>query len=454
MPWPTTTEFSDAIQNPSVCFRENPELARGEVSVYPSGGRAGMPVVYTGQFACVYKVTTDGKDIAVRCFTREVKDQQLRYSRLYEYLTAALPDPFVGFQYLEHGMQIKGQWYPIVKMDWAEGAPLNRFVEQNLAKPENLRALAARWRGAIGGLRGLGIAHNDLQHGNVVVQDDRLRLVDYDGIFLPDFHGEASPETGHKNYQHPRRSEQNYDAQIDNFPALVVYLSLLALVADSSLWQLFYNDDNLLLTQKDYANPQGSQCLQALKQSPDDTVKELTAQLERYCALPVEQVPDLESILRGDALPQPASELPDPLESPGTYRILLQNQPGNPRPPQPVAPSNTLLKCPKCGLNNDVGLIYCVNPECQSQLSPESRTCLCSSVIPANARFCLNCGRKQGQPAASPSQPAQPTAAPRPGPARPPTSAANPTARKTCPNCRSQLLSTAIFCPRCGTVTI
>ena len=153
---------------------------------------------------------------------------------------------------------VKGQWYPIVRMDWASGEPLNRFIRNNLGNSDAIADVARRWRGEVmAPLRGLNIAHNDLQHGNVMVEaNGRLHLVDYDGIFLPRFQGEPSPEIGHKNYQHPQRSAGNYDDQIDNFPAFVIYLSLLALRADQSLWDRFYNDDNLLLTQRDYSNPE------------------------------------------------------------------------------------------------------------------------------------------------------------------------------------------------------
>ena len=53
-----------------------------------------------------------------------------------------------------------------------------------------LSRVARRWRGAFGDLLSRDIAHNDLQHGNIMVQpDSSIRLVDYDGIFLPQYQG-------------------------------------------------------------------------------------------------------------------------------------------------------------------------------------------------------------------------------------------------------------------------
>ena len=180
----------------------------------------------------------------MRCFTREVKDQQTRYNQLSDYLSDVLPPSFVRFEYVEHGISRKGSWYPIVKMDWVEGESLSSFVGSRLKEPDTLRRIAARWRGGpAASLSGLRIAHNDLQHGNVMVQGDgNVRLVDYDGIFLPQFRGERSPELGHKNYQHPLRKAEDYDAYVDNFPSLVIYVSLLAIAADPGLWS-FYNQD-------------------------------------------------------------------------------------------------------------------------------------------------------------------------------------------------------------------
>ena len=86
-----------------------------------------------------------------------------------------------------------------------EGESLSNFVGSHLNDPDALRRIAAQWRGGpAASLRGLGIAHNDLQHGNVMVQaDGRIRLVDYDGMFLPRFRGSAALNWGTRTSSTP-----------------------------------------------------------------------------------------------------------------------------------------------------------------------------------------------------------------------------------------------------------
>ena len=333
MPWPGITDFSEAVQNPQLCFR-GAELEAAEVLL----NQRGMPLVFSGAFACVYCVSVGGRKFAVRCFTREVRDQQHRYNQLSEYLISVLPMSFVHFEYIDRGIHLRGGWYPIVRMEWVEGESLSSFVGSRLHDPDALLRVAAQWRGGpAASLRGLRIAHNDLQHGNVMVQaNGRLRLVDYDGMYLPQFRGERSPELGHKHYQHPLRTADDYDAYVDNFPSLVIYLSLIALASDPGLWS-FNNEDNLIFTRNDYADPRTSDLFEQLRKSPDQFVATLTRRLEECCALPVEQVPDIETILQGMPLGLgPSAAASAPSAPPPVAPPSAAGPAQAPRPPVPA----------------------------------------------------------------------------------------------------------------------
>ena len=365
MPWPGQTDFSEAVQNPAVCFKGT-ELESGEVSLNPRG----LPLMWSGSFACVYSLSVGNQKFAVRCFTREIKDQQSRYEQLSNYLDGVLPPAFVSFEYLENGINLRGDWYPAVKMEWVEGDPLGKFVDSNVNEPDTLRRIARQWRGGTtANLRGLRIAHNDLQHGNVMVQKDGgIRLVDYDGMFLPQFRGQRSPELGHKNYQHPLRTSEDYDDHVDNFPTLVIYTSLLAIAAEPEVWS-FFNEDNLIFTRDDYADPKGSEIFRRLKISPDPVVVSLIKGLEECCSLPVMEVPDLETILHGlppapgpartPAATAPRTTTPAAGHAPATpsqaasaseYRQILQAQQHGAAPSTPAAPSTTGTAPPQTGV--------------------------------------------------------------------------------------------------------
>ena len=409
MPWPGMTDFSEAVQNPAVCFKGT-ELQSGEVAL----NKQGLPLIFSGSFACVYSLSVGNQKFAVRCFTKETKDQQSRYEQLTNYLYGVIAPAFVDFEYLEHGINFRGDWYPVVKMEWVEGDSLSKFVGSNINEPDRLRRIAAQWRGGTtANLRGLRIAHNDLQHGNVMVQKDdnqeedspekfRIRLVDYDGMFLPQFRGEGSPELGHKNYQHPLRTSKDYDDYVDNFPTLVIYTSLLAIAAEPDVWS-FFNDDNLIFTGADYADPKSSAIFNRLNNSPDPAVVNLTKCLEECCSLPVKEVPDLETILH-DLPPSPAPSTRAPAPSapgittraagagPATpsapasaagYRQILEAQqrgavpstPAAPPPPQ-AAPPQTGIMCSQCNRPVNPSDRFCHRLRCAGSRAG-SRPCFC-----------------------------------------------------------------------------
>src|SRR5207248_11538867 len=117
----------------------------------------------------VYEVRNRKSRWAVRCFLRQVSDQQRRYTLLSQHLQGFSIPSVVDFEYVTDGILVSGQWFPIVRMEWVEGDSLSSYIAQNIKNPHALTNLAKRLRGLVNSLRGNHLAHGDLQHGNILV---------------------------------------------------------------------------------------------------------------------------------------------------------------------------------------------------------------------------------------------------------------------------------------------
>lgn len=253
--WPTARQFTEAVQCPAICFA-NPLLK----STLPAVDRLGMPLVTSGQFAYVYKLKSSNgsNDVAVRCFRGYLGDRDQRYRAIQDYLQSH-PVPFISeFVYASEGILIGGRRFPILFMDWIDGPTLDVYIHEMLERKEVLLHLSQEWLKLIAALHDAEVAHGDLQHGNIIVQNGSLRLVDHDGIFVPQMDQWTASEVGHQNYQHPLRDPQNFDANLDNFSAIVIYLALISLAEKPDLWREFH-DENLLFNRTDFLKPSQSQ---------------------------------------------------------------------------------------------------------------------------------------------------------------------------------------------------
>jgi hypothetical protein len=191
-------------------------------------------------------------------------------------------------------MIVRGRKYPILVMDWIEGATLDVHIEGVLKLADarrHLRRLADQWLHTINELYQLGCAHGDLQHGNVLVDNGAYTLVDFDGFFVPSLTGLPSIENGHIHYQHPQRRAEFFGGTLDRFSSLVIYLSLIALERDPQLWQR-YHDENLLFKRPDFEAPGKTPLWGDLKRL-DAGCRRLTEVLERACLAPAAASPCL-----------------------------------------------------------------------------------------------------------------------------------------------------------------
>jgi hypothetical protein len=213
----------------------------------------------------------------------------------------------VDFQFLREGVRVWGQWYPILKMEWVEGEPLIRYLRRNLQNPTELFGFATKFLQMMLDLQQRSIAHGDIQHGNILVTNKDIRLIDYDGMFVPELAGLSSHELGNPNYQHPARRASDFGSYLDHFSVWVVLTSLAGLIFDQNFWDRFNaGDDCLLFRREDFIDPDSSAVLQELRWTVDPNVKALTDVI--LSLLRQTSIATLGAPSSTVALPQPAAQ--------------------------------------------------------------------------------------------------------------------------------------------------
>jgi serine/threonine protein kinase len=297
--WPTPIEYQDALSNPAACLIA-PDLQRSRIEEQTPYG---APLPVAGQFAHVYRLRlADGRSYALRLFLREASDRAARYSEIQNYLGSLPSQPsFVPFAYLPNGIRIGSVNFPVVVMNWVEGEPLHVYIERHLNDSERMKQLTKDWVALVQGLETLRIAHGDLQQDNLLLdsQTGALRLIDYDGMFVPGLAGQPSAELGHPAYQHPLRDRSHFSPALDRFSALVILSTLRVLCDAPDLWYRFHNGDNLLFRREDYVAPEESNTFRIVRASVwrfPDAIRALDLLKTACRALPLE-APRLELAL-------------------------------------------------------------------------------------------------------------------------------------------------------------
>ena len=295
MSWPAHQDYSEAVQNPLAAFADA-ELKRGQVEV----NNLGLPKPCSGAFAVVFRIKVPSRSWAVKCFTSEVPDQHQHYDAISKHLAGARLSHIVPFTYLPAGIKVQGRTYPLLKMEWIQGDSLGVFIERNLNNPTALRALADKWIKMIAALQAAGIAHGDLQHGNILVVGGEFRLIDYDGMFVPALRGRRSGELGQRNYQHPARTESHFAPQLDNFSAWLIWFSIKVLIVHPDVWRKYNGGDEcLILRKEDFLDPSNSGVLRELSNSPNNEIQALTELFVSFQKLSPLGVPPIdENIIR------------------------------------------------------------------------------------------------------------------------------------------------------------
>ncbi|MBY0546170.1 MAG: hypothetical protein K2W95_02705 [Candidatus Obscuribacterales bacterium] len=306
-PWPAPQDYNEAVQNPHLCFTDA-ELRSGT----PEVNALGLPFVASGAFASVYKFNCGSSARAVRCFLSPVNDREYRYQQLSDYICSDDLVYTVNFEYQSNGIQALSTQVPILKMEWVEGMALNLFIDEFLVSQGEMANLLHLFRRMTQSLHDAGVAHGDLQHGNILVRDNELVLVDYDGMFVPSLAGHQSNELGHPNYQHPGRNALHFGPYLDAFSSWVIDTSLFALTVDPSLWYSLKGGDECLLFRKaDFLDPDKSAAMNTLLNHSCDELVQRVRYTLGLLSQPVALLPGVS--IKGEPLLRPREGFQAPI---------------------------------------------------------------------------------------------------------------------------------------------
>lgn len=264
--YPTISRYIEVMREPAGFFRTlTPDCER---DIY------GEPRMMTGGNAVVFKVRIDGKPWALKCYTKP----HVSVGTVYEAIPQLGSDLLCESRFLPQEIFVSGPgggaWYDATLTEWAEGHTLEFAIRKALRDSGALHktrckagrcmcsdavggtghntalaSLAENFDRLAGELLNSPWAHGDLKPENIIVAPSgRMRLIDYDAMFVPQLAGRKADEQGTPLYQHPRRSIHHFDRHIDDYPVALISATLHALALDERLHITFGNSDSFLFT--------------------------------------------------------------------------------------------------------------------------------------------------------------------------------------------------------------
>lgn len=240
---PTVSEYIDALANPHGLFR-----TLGAVE--PETDAWGNVRFIAGGNAVVFRVAADERQLMLKCYIRPPRHSREVYGWL-----ATHPDPLLSpARLLTEELYVydalgRGAYHDVVVAEWVDGTTLDTEIRRAAREygPLRFRELSVAFDALASQLLRREWAHGDLKPENIVVEPDgRMRLVDYDAMFVPPLRGSATAELGTPPFQHPARNENHFDTHIDDYPVALISICLRALALDSGLFARHNTGDNLL----------------------------------------------------------------------------------------------------------------------------------------------------------------------------------------------------------------
>ncbi|MBR5237564.1 MAG: hypothetical protein IKV26_02500 [Paludibacteraceae bacterium] len=242
-----------SIENQSALIRD--EHARKGKFLRDSQNRL---YAYSGGFTVVYPYVSNKEKWAFRCWHASMGNVRTRFEIISKVMQSSKASYLSEFVYVNDGIVVDGQVYPITRMKWVDGITIKNYICANKRSKAKLTRLAENFLKMVQDMHHRKFAHGDLQHGNIIVNDSGdLFLIDYDSFYCPELKGAVDIIHGLPDYQHPSRKLNKLSTEkLDYFSELIIYLSILGISEKPSLVDKYRiaDSEHLLFTAEDFKN--------------------------------------------------------------------------------------------------------------------------------------------------------------------------------------------------------
>lgn len=339
--YPTIGEYNQLIQKKG----GNAFRSLYDISLIPS--RTTPIKVYlfgSGAFAAVFKGSLNGVNYAIRCFLTAEDETINRYKTICDYLNEIRASWKTECEFIQNEISINGISYPILKMEWLNGLLINQFVTNHLSENNILTELQQKLVAVSEDLENHKIGHGDLQCGNIIItgtaSNFQVKLIDYDGMYVPALAYKKSIEKGRSEFQHPKRTMNNFSPEMDRFSFWVIITAIESLKIDKTLWREvmqggFNTLDNFLFTIQDFLNPSQSDLFNRLYKLNSSSLNFYLETLKWLCNSEVSVIPpptlygnsskSSKTILSEKQEYVPKNQSFDSIVSDNKYRIITTN---------------------------------------------------------------------------------------------------------------------------------
>ncbi|MDF9829487.1 AarF/UbiB family protein [Parabacteroides sp. PF5-6] len=242
MNYPLISEYIEAIRSPEDNFDKLNNLR-------PVKDEDGNPIMSSGNFAVVFKMTDGEKNYAIKCFTKEQKGRAEAYQLISEALDNVKTDYLIPVKYYDNELFVDSKQtdvseFSIILMDWIDGISLDEYLKSIINNAYKREKLADEFQKLVCWLLPQPFAHGDLKPDNILVlEDGSIVLLDYDGMFVSSMKGQKARELGSPLYRYRGRTVETFDEHIDDYAAVLILLLLRVIAVQPCEFEELLSDD-------------------------------------------------------------------------------------------------------------------------------------------------------------------------------------------------------------------